>query len=249
MASALLRATRRQLFVWIAMTMLVLAPIAVCADPIAVSRPVGGGVGEFLPNTGEGVFTLRAFPGGIDLFGIPVTVADIGRTFSTDAATDADFGPFAAILTNGRSDTLEFDFGAASGGKPIGVQIAFGSSERGFFDLPARVEDFLGFTLTGLAFHVDDFSSVSRPDIGDPFTIFNLRGSISVLGSRGPETSPTPEPAALMLFGTGFVGLVARTCTSRPRSRAKAHACFIEDFDRVETASGMRPAREPTAEV
>ena len=211
-------AMRRPRIAWILMTMLVLAPIGAWADPIAVSRPLDVGVGDFLPNTGEGVFTFRAFPGGIDLFGTPVTVADIGRTFSTDAATDADFGPFAEVLTNGRSDTLEFEFGAASGGKPIGVHLVFGSSERGFFDLPAGVQDFRGFTLTGLAFHVDDFSSVSRPDIGDPFTTFHLRGSISVLGSRGPETSPTPEPVALTLFGTGFVGLVARTWTRRRRA-------------------------------
>jgi hypothetical protein len=175
----------------------------------------------FCPTPGRACLPFARFPGGIDLFGIPVTVADIGRTFLTDAATDSDFGAFAAVITNGRSNTLEFDFGPASGGKPIGSQIAFGSSERGFFDLPAGVEDFRGFTLTGLTFHVDDFSSVSRPDIGNPFTTFNLRGSVSVLGSRGPDTSPTPEPAALMLFGTGFLGLVARTWRQgrRPCSR------------------------------
>jgi hypothetical protein len=203
---------------WIITVIIVLTPIVAWADPIAISRPIGLTVGQFVPNTGEGLLTIRTFPGSAVLFDIPVTAADVGRTFQTDSTTNAEFDASAAILTNGRSDALELLFGPSSGGIPIAAQATIGTSERGWFNLPAGAFDFRGFTLTGVTFHVDDFFATPRPDLGDPFTLFSVVGSIGLLGSGGFDNTPVPEPGAFLLVVTGLVSVIARTRKRQKRA-------------------------------
>ena len=186
----------RRLFLWIVTAIVALAPLRAWADPITIGS-FDGEFGISIPNNGVGQFTLRVFPGGIGLFGIPITTSVIGRTFLADASTEPDFGAFAAVVTNGRSDTVEIAFGPRDGGGPA---LLFGTSESRIFNLPASVVDFRGFMLTGVAFRVDDFSARSLPS---GLALFELNSSLAIFGSGSFNIAPTPEPATLTLFVTG----------------------------------------------
>lgn len=185
-------------FLWIATAALVLTPLRASADPIVIaSIPLDLHVGSAVPDDGAGRFTLRTAVA--ELFSNHrITTADRGRTILASSSTESSFGAFAARVTNGRPNFAEYMFGPVAGGG-AGV---FAKSEAALFSLPGAVNDFRGFTVTGVALHVDDFSTGSSPD-NRGLSFRNLRGSLSVLGSGAFAPSPTPEPASMTLLASG----------------------------------------------
>lgn len=207
----------RKPFLWIAVAIVVLTPRTAWADPIGLRTfdiAVSG-----VAHTGEAEFTLQVYPQfdgtigePLDLFtSLRITPADIGQTFLATAETAPNFAGAAALLINGVSNIVEIDYG------PVGaVFLITGSSEAGMFTLPAGAVDFLGFTLTAVRLHIENFSTAPGED-GSPR--LHLIGSLSVLGSGGFDTEPVPEPATFTLFTTGALGAA---WLRRRRSRDRA---------------------------
>ena len=185
-------------FLCIATAALVLVPLRASADPIAIaSTPLDLRVGSAVPDDGAGRFRLRTAVA--ELFSNHrITAADRGQTILANSATEPGFGAFAARVTNGRPNFVEYLFGPTAGGGG-GV---FAKSEAALFKLPSGVNDFRGFIVTGVALHVDEFSTAPASD-NSGLSFRNLRGSLSVLGSGGFAPSATPEPASMTLLAGG----------------------------------------------
>src|SRR5207248_11547159 len=110
--------------------------------------------------------------------------------------------------TNGVPDYMEYSFD----GGCLGA-----ASEGALFHL--STVDFAGFTISGIALTVHAFSSAPSPTFPD-FTDHHLSATLSVLGSPGgAAASPTPDPATLILFGTGLAGAALARRRHRPADR------------------------------
>jgi hypothetical protein len=136
-----------------------------------------------------------------------LTSADIGTTFVADASNDADFAEVARQLTNGVGNYIETQFAQTGGVGAIGYP-----NEGVLFGLNAL--DLAGSTITAMTFRLDAFSAAPYNDVYD---MQAMNGVLSVLGTnQATPPAPTPEPASLVLLGTGAAALVAR---HRRRSR------------------------------
>jgi hypothetical protein len=128
-----------------------------------------------------------------------LSASDVGRTFVADAASDPDFVEVARQLTNGVGNYNEVQFATAHGIGAIGR-----AAEGPLFNL--TTPDLSGFAISALTFRVNQFQV---EPLGSGQALW-LRGTLSAIGEPGAGPSPTPEPASLLLLGTGLVGLAAR---------------------------------------
>jgi hypothetical protein len=120
------------------------------------------------------------------------SLADVGQTFYSTAATDPDFGPVVALLTNGTIDSVAFSVRAAGIGAQPGPGYANGpSAEQIFFSIsPPRV-DFKGFAVTRLGLRIDALSQTIQqtPLPNTLMTTFDV--TLIVEGDTAPPRSCT----------------------------------------------------------
>jgi hypothetical protein len=142
-----------------------------------------------------------------DLFGVPLTAADVGRTFRVTAETDPQFTVAAAMLTNGVTDPVQYSLRFADGG--WGGEDDF----EGFppsFTLHPRPGD----VITAITFRLDAFrQSEEFLEGGVLFRRWQYQGPLTIEGIRpggtpDPDPAPVPEPATMTLLGTGLAALI-----------------------------------------
>jgi len=135
-----------------------------------------------------------------------LTESDLGKVFVSTSATDLDFDPLVALLTNGVDDWLETGtcLGDANG------KVACGSSvgrESGFF---GRSPDLQGERIESFSIRIDEISI-------DPgtFTTSNLRATFTISGA-----APVPAvPGWAVLALAGLLVIVATLTLGSRRSR------------------------------
>ena len=158
-----------------------------------------------------GVF-FWGFPDvGVELFGVVLTAADMGRTFRA-TESDPDFALAATMLTNGVTDRVESSLRFADGG--WGREEDFEGFPPSFTTIPQP-----GDTITAISFRLDSFllQEGINDETGVPIRRWRYQGPIIIEGIRpggtpGPSPDPVPEPGtiALVATGLGFAGLRSR---------------------------------------
>ena len=122
--------------------------------------------------------------------------SDVGKTFAATAATDPDFGDFAAFLTNGQDDVVTYSAGVVGGG--------FGSRdghESNLYGGQLGSVDAAGIAIDGVELRVDALSLASPgsdPNHDGNWTDYELDVTVSLV----PEAEdPEGLGAALAVLG------------------------------------------------
>jgi len=150
-----------------------------------------------------------------------ITPADVGTTFTINAATDPDFAAFQQIVTNGTSDF----FGYSMDDLPNGGGSGTGWDEANLFAAGTHSfgpgsftsigtlsgPDFAGYNISGVTIRIDSFDLTS----GGGFHSDDLRATATIIAT------PVPEPSAIVaaLMTTGFIGWHATRFRRRQNGR------------------------------
>ncbi len=118
---------------------------------------------------------------------LTISSTDVGTEFISTSVSDPAFTGFVSKLTNGIDDFITNDgfFGTNNS-----ESLAFGTSP-----------DFAGNIITRLGLEIVEVKFTLTDDFGRSFW------KVDTLLNVYSEPSPVPEPATMLLMGTGLVGL------------------------------------------
>jgi hypothetical protein len=202
---------------WSAVAIGLLAwPVSSYADPVVLGSVTlngesgTGGTCCLTPGlTGEWFVAIPglALTPTPELFNLPLTEADVGRTFRVTAASDPDFASAAATLVNARADDVK-----------VGLRFADGLWVPNFFsELSFGVRpDFAGSTITAMTFQLHGLDVTENAATNSRGV--RLHFTLAVEGM--PGTAATPEPASMLLMATGIAAGVIRRRLSFARRRS-----------------------------
>ncbi len=137
---------------------------------------------------------------GTRIFRLSISTNDSGRTFFTDAATDAGFAGFVSRLTDGTDQyiTMETEIFTFSEWSP--------QRESSYLLGPAANPDFAGYNITQIGLRLDDFHSYMEGN----FYYKSLDYTLDFYGA------PVPEPSTWALLA---LGAAAFCCATRRRRK------------------------------
>jgi hypothetical protein len=195
-------------------------PAIASADPIVItSRRIdfnlGSGGPGLQPQLIGSFFFEVSTPnsGRARLFEVPVTPADVGRTFRVTSATDADFAVAAAALTDGIDAFHGYGLEFADG--HWGTRsVTEGELFHDRLSFPDPDPDLLGFTLTGITARLDEL--IVDADSRSRFAAFS-----GELTFEGFADATVPEPGTLTLLGTAIALGARRTIRNVRGGRQK----------------------------
>lgn len=157
------------------------------------------------------------YPSNAPLFdGMKVTPADVGRTFTVNAATDSDFNQFASFLTDGNSDAIQLKMGSGTLGS---AGSTLGASGNLFGGKP----DLAGNQINSISMRINSFnldSPGSNPNGDGVWTdeAFNVTLIVDGEPLSPNKSTAVPEPTStlgVLAFGAFGTGLMLRRLRSR----------------------------------
>ncbi len=146
----------------------------------------------------------------INLSSIPITTADIGRTFTVTLQQEPNFNNFASLLTDGRRSTvlLSVSF-LIENDLPAGFGI--GLNETSFTGSGVGAVDFFGNTIDSLDLRLnslDTFQSVQRASqtlIPTTFSNISVGTTLTINGQPVPEPDSSIGILASTILGIAYM--------------------------------------------